>query len=166
MLKLTLGCMYAGKTSALIKESSLQGQFIVIDYDRGLPHANILSSHDNIALRCIKTSDLSALNIDIFDAIFINEAQFFEGLVTFVKECLYKHKSIYVYALDGDFKQESFGEIIQLIPMCDEYVKLYALCACGKHAPFSKRLSEKKEQYLPHDIYRPSCRRCLTLPSV
>ena len=161
MLKLTLGCMYAGKTSALINETSLHQNHIVIDYGLNIP-AQFMVSHDDTKVPCMKTCILSYSDVELFDTIFINEAQFFKGLVLFIKECLHKHKNVYVYGLDGDFKQESFGEIIQLIPMCDEYVKLYATCICGKRASFSKRLSEKKEQYLPNDTYRPSCRKCLT----
>ncbi len=70
---------------------------------------------------------------------------------------------MYVYGLDGDFKQDVFGEILQLIPLCDEYVKLYAVCKCGINAAFSKRLSENKEQYMPNDTYLPVCRECLIL---
>ena len=160
MLKLTLGCMYAGKTTALIHERSLHQNYIVLDY--GLTTEQFMVSHDDIKIQCMKTHSLSYSDVELFDTIFINEAQFFKGLVSFIKECLHKHKNVYVYGLDGDFKQESFGEMSQLIPLCDEYVKLYATCTCGKRASFSKRLSENKEQYLPNDIYRPSCRECLT----
>jgi thymidine kinase len=161
MLKLTLGCMYAGKTNSLINEVDLHKNYIVIDH--GMSNSQFIISHDDKKIPCIKTTDLASLHVDPFDTILINEAQFFEGLVTFVKGCLYKHKNVYVYGLDGDFKQEVFGEILQLIPLCDEYVKLYAVCKCGSNASFSKRLSESKEQYLPDDIYVPVCRECLTL---
>ena len=162
MLSITVGCMYAGKTSKLMQNKP-EGQTIIIDYDRcEAPYVSTLYSHDNVNVDCIKTDDLSKLDMRIFDNIMINEAQFFKGLVPFVKMCLEDSKHIYIYGLDGDFKQEKFGEILDLIPLCDTYVKLYAKCICGKDAPFSKRLSANQQQYLPNDTYRPSCRSCLT----
>jgi thymidine kinase len=90
----------------------------------------------------------------------INEAQFFKDLIPFVEQM--KSKNIHIYGLDGDFKQERFGDILSLIPQCDSYVKLYAKCKCGELAPFSKRLSMNQEQFSLDDPYRPSCRKCLT----
>jgi thymidine kinase len=160
MLSLTLGCMYAGKTSALIRDIPIMGQSIVIDYDISDPYSSKLYSHDDVCVPCIKTSNLSKLDVSIFDTILINEAQFFKGLVDFVKGSLDDGKTVLVYGLDGDFKQDVFGELLYLIPLCDSYVKLYAKCKCGKNAPFSKRLSSNKDQYMPHDKYVPSCRTC------
>lgn len=163
MLSITVGCMYAGKTSALLRNKPV-GQTIVIDYavcDK--PYDSMLYSHNEEMVECIKTDDLSKINVGIFDNILINEAQFFKGLVDFVKTALEDSKHVYIYGLDGDFKQERFGEILDLIPMCDSYVKLYAKCVCGKDAPFSKRLSNNLQQYSPDDIYRPSCRSCMNL---
>ena len=162
MLSLTLGCMYAGKTSALIRDIP-QNQSLVIDYAMLDPYSSTLYSHDNVGVPCIKTSDLSKLDISIFDTILINEAQFFKGLVDFVKSALDDGKHVYVYGLDGDFKQDLFGEILFLIPLCDTYVKLYAKCKCGKKASFSKRLSKNKDQYRPDDTYVPCCRSCFNV---
>lgn len=167
MLSLTLGCMFAGKTSSLIRDipKENQTQSLVIDYDisqRAAPYSSTLYSHDNVGVPCIKTSDLSKLDISIFDTILINEAQFFKGLIDFVKLALEDDKHVLVYGLDGDFKQDMFGEILFLIPICDTYVKLYATCDCGKRAPFSKRLSKNKDQYMPDDKYVASCRSCFT----
>ena len=71
--------------------------------------------------------------------ILINEAQFFPDLVSFVKEFL--NKNIYIYGLDGDFKQEKIGYILDLVPLCDSIQKLKAVCDCGEPAIFSKRIS-------------------------
>jgi thymidine kinase len=91
--------------------------------------------------------------------IMINEAQFYPDLVQFVKE--FGYKNIYVYGLDGDFKQERIGHILDIIPLCDTVQKLRANCACGELAIFSKRLSEETDQYLPNAQYIPVCRKCL-----
>ena len=91
--------------------------------------------------------------------IMINEAQFYPDLVEFVKEFI--HKNIYLYGLDGDFKQEKIGNMLDLIPLCDTVQKLTANCACGERAIFSKRLSEEIDQYQPNAQYIPVCRKCL-----
>lgn len=95
--------------------------------------------------------------------IMINEAQFYPDLIEFVKEFMgkYMNKNIYVYGLDGDFKQEKIGQILDIIPLCDTIQKLKAICKCGEPAIFSKRLSEEMDQYQPNAQYIPICRKCL-----
>ena len=163
MLSLTLGCMFSGKTTALINQK-VEGSHIILDYDTTLqstPFASVLYSHDTIELSCIKTTILSRIDISTVDTISINEAQFFSDLVPFVQSALQLNKHVFVYGLDGDFKQEVFGSILSLIPMADTYTKLYAVCKCSNKASFSKRLSANSEQYSPHDTYIPVCRTCL-----
>ncbi len=92
------------------------------------------------------------------DHIFINEAQFFPDLFEFVTQ--FSNKNIYLYGLDGDFKREKIGRIIDLIPLCDSVVKLTSLCVCGKNAIFTHRESLEKEQYVPNATYIPLCRAC------
>ena len=160
MLTLTLGCMYAGKTSALVKRIPSQG-YIVLDYARcNTPCVSTLSTHDGVCIPCTKVQYLLSVDVSPYDTILINEAQFFDDLIPFVQRM--ESKNVHIYGLDGDFKQEMFGDILSLIPKCDSYVKLYATCQCGKPAPFSKRLSDNMEQFSPDDVYRPSCRTCLT----
>ena len=164
MLHLTLGCMFSGKTTTLIETAAI-GQCLVLDYDtihKPIPYSSHIYSHDAKCISCIKVHDLSKIDITIFDSILINEAQFFSGLKKFIMNALEDGKHVYVFGLDGDFKQEVFGEMVELIPMADSYVKLYARCLCGNKAAFSKRNNENNEQYAPHDSYRPACRKCLT----
>ena len=99
-------------------------------------------------------------NLLTCDIILINEAQFFPDLVSFVKEFLKKGKHIYVYGLDGDFKQDRIGFILDLVPLCDSIIKLKAKCLCGNCAIFSKRISSEIEQYQPNAEYIPVCRNC------
>ena len=162
MLSMTLGCMYAGKTSALIEDYGLN-HGLIIDYDtlrRGGIYHEFIYTHDNRYVSCVKTQ---SLDIDLEDAthVYINEAQFFSNIKPFVVRALEKKIHVHLYGLDGDFKQEQFGELLSLIPMCDSYIKLYATCACGNKASFSKRISKTTEQYAPHDTYIPCCRTCL-----
>jgi thymidine kinase len=157
MLHLTLGCMYSGKTTALIRESS---GGLVIDYATG--SSGTLQNHNGVSIPCVTTTTLSLVDVSNYTKILINEAQFFNGLVDFVQNMLRLGKTVHVYGLDGDFKQMPFGEILQLIPIADTYSKLYAVCErCSGKASFSKRLSSNKVQYGPHDSYIPVCRTCL-----
>ena len=58
-------------------------------------------------------------------------------------------KTLYVSGLDGDYKQEKFGEILDLIPLSNTITKLHAFCAVCKNgtpAYFTKRLINNNEQ--------------------
>jgi thymidine kinase len=158
MLHLTLGCMFSGKTTALIRDQYIN-HGLIIDYDTN--KTSMLVSHDGVEIPCTSTTTLLDVVVNT-EFIYINEAQFFPDLIEFVTRMLHLHKHVYVYGLDGDFKQEKFGSILDLIPMSDTYTKLYAECKiCRKNAAFSKRLTSHSEQYRPHDEYIPVCRKCL-----
>ena len=82
----------------------------------------------------------------------------------FVKTLLSKGKQIYVCGLDGDFERKKFGQILDLIPLCDKVNKLTSLCSICKNGTlgiFSKRISSEKEQtVVGSDNYIPVCRKC------
>ena len=77
---------------------------------------------------------------------------------------LNNNKKIYICGLDGDFQRNKFGQILDLIPLCDKVTKLTSLCSiCKNGAPgiFSMRLSTEKQQTLVgSDNYVPVCRKC------
>jgi len=101
------------------------------------------------------------------DVILINEGQFFDDIVEFTKKMLLLNKKIYIAGLDGDFKRNKFGYILDLIPLCDEVVKLSAICnKCKKMngGIFSMRLTNEQQQLLiGSDNYVSVCRRCYDL---
>ena len=158
MLRITLGPMYAGKTSALMRDyDECIGSKIIIDYNivSVTDYSTSLYNHDNKQAVCIKRKKLGSY---IQDNIFINEAQFFPNLSIFVKE---NHtKNIYIYGLDGDFQRNPIGQILELIPLCDTITKLHSKCLCGNKAIFTHRVSNETEQYMPHAKYIPCCRVC------
>ena len=167
MLHVIIGCMFSGKTSSLqetftkLKSSK---RVLVLDYDTTISntqYTSILYTHSNLTIPCIKLMNLD-IDFSYYDCILINEAQFFKDLERFVKQALLIKKDVYVYGLDGDFKQEKFGFILDLIPYCDTLTKLYAKCKCGANANFTKRLSVNETQYAPDDVYLPVCRSCLS----
>lgn len=189
-LEIILGGMYAGKTTRLI-EIYRQCKFcdisvIVINHSFDNRYDDeLMSSHDKIKIPCIKTQNLMELwgdkinleeevsNIprvnDIFkvitsNTILINEGQFFPDLEEFVKKMLSIDKKIYVCGLDGDFQRNKFGQILDLIPLCDKVTKLTSLCSiCRDGTPgiFSKRItSETAQTVIGSDNYIPVCRNC------
>jgi thymidine kinase len=74
------------------------------------------------------------------------------------------HKSVYICGLDGDFKRQKFGQILDLIPYCNRVEKLNSLCAIcknGKPGIFSHRITQEKDQVvIGSDNYQPLCRTC------
>jgi thymidine kinase len=141
------------------------GQYFQTLYRLG-KYDDMLTTHDKIKIPCVKTNKLMDLDVDIHDVILVNEGQFFPDLYEFVDTILqlYQGKKIYVCGLDGDFERKKFGQILDLIPLCDKVTKLTSLCSiCKDGTPgiFSKRISGETEQMVVgFDNYIPVCRRC------
>jgi len=168
-LHIILGPMFSGKTTRLIELSKKYSNPLVINHALDVRyHATDLSTHDGIHTPCIQVfrlDDISKLVLSAADAIFVNEAQFFPDLLQVIKEWLSAYKKpIYVCGLDGDFRQQPFGDLLNIIPLCDTVEKLHAKCLCGSPAIFTHRLSSDKEQTLiGSDIYEPYCRVCFLM---
>ena len=154
----------------------------------------LLSTHDKVMIPCIQTNKLKDIwyyddelhgtenNKNIIDkqivlhrlddsaklinadVILINEGQFFEDLLPAINHMLQHNKKIYVGGLDGDFERKKFGQILDLIPLCDKVTKMTSLCGlCKNGTPgiFSKRITKEKEQtVVGSDNYIPVCRSC------
>ena len=170
-LEIIVGPMYSGKTAQLIyvyKQCNICNiPVIVINHSLDNRYdERLLSTHDGIKIPCIKTEKLmDILEITISNTvILINEGQFFQDLEEFVTTLLSYNKKIYVCGLDGDFERKKFGQILDLIPLCDKLVKLTSLCElCKNGTPgiFSKRITQEKEQtIIGSDNYIPVCRKC------
>jgi thymidine kinase len=190
-LEIILGCMYSGKTSKIV-EIYKQCQFCNIpvavinhSFDKRYDD-KMLSTHDKVMIPCIQTEKLidvwyyetmtgvneemrlksldDSVKLINADVILINEGQFFEDLYPTVKHMLEHGKHIYVCGLDGDFERKKFGQLLDLIPLCDKVTKLTSLCSiCKNGTPgiFSKRITSEKEQtIIGSDNYIPVCRSC------
>ena len=177
-LELILGPMFSGKTSKIL-DLYKQCEFsnipvVVINHTSDKRYSeNMLSTHDLKMIPCIQASSLfDAMEIleiknKINDAtvILINEGQFFNDLYEWTEMMVEtNHKEIYICGLDGDFNRNKFGQILDLIPLCDKVTKLKSLCSMcknGTKALFSLRVTEEKEQVLiGSDCYKPVCRAC------
>ena len=177
-LELILGPMFSGKTSKIL-DLYKQCEFsnipvVVINHTSDKRYSEtMLSTHDLKMIPCIQASSLcDAMEIleiknKINDAtlILINEGQFFNDLYEWTEMMIEtNHKEIYICGLDGDFNRNKFGQILDLIPLCDKVTKLKSLCSMcknGTKALFSLRVTEEKEQVLiGSDCYKPVCRAC------
>jgi thymidine kinase len=188
-LEIILGSMYSGKTSRLV-EIYKQCKFCsipvaVINHSIDDRYDNeMLSTHDKVKIPCIKTEKLFDIWADYIslednqniprvndkfklgtsEVILINEGQFFSDLEEFVRVLLKNGKKIYVCGLDGDFERKKFGQILDLIPLCDKVTKLTSLCSICKNGTsgiFSKRITlEKAQTVVGSDNYIPVCRNC------
>jgi len=169
-LHLIIGPMFSGKTTELLRIAkrlqSIDLRVLLLNYHEDTRYSSIeMSTHDKYGLPCTFIRHFDNLEYDDYDVICINEAQFFNRLVPFCKKVLSKDKTLYVSGLDGDFKQEKFGEILDLIPMSDSITKLNAFCKIckdGTPAHFTKRLvSNKSQKLIGTEEYLPVCRKHL-----
>lgn len=179
-LEVILGPMFSGKTSKLV-EIYKQYMFcnipvIVINHSEDIRYSETdMVTHDQIKINCVQSKNLLSVvhdQIDVFTsnetlAVIINEGQFFPDLYSTVYQMVNEHKvHVYVAGLDGDFKQEKFGQMLDLIPICDKVYKLHSLCVkCknGSKAIFSHRTNTEitsQKQIGSSDLYIPLCRKC------
>ena len=173
-LELILGCMFSGKTTKLLEIYNMyricEVECCVVNYDKDKRyHEELLSTHDKKMIPCINVKNLrealTDVNIAKYDVFLVNEGQFFVDVDEVVLDLVQKHgKNVYVCGLDGDYKQQTFGKLLNLIPHCDNYSKLHAICkVCkdGTPASFSKRItSETDQEVIGSDNYIPVCRKC------
>jgi thymidine kinase len=191
-LEIILGPMYASKTTRLV-EIYNQCKFCdipvaVINHDIDNRYdEELLSTHDKIKIPCIKTNYLkniwrpdvkgfsdkkgetckgnaNCLITKYSKVILINEGQFFEDLFEVVNDMINHGKQVYICGLDGDFERKKFGQMLDLIPLCDKVTKLTSLCSkCKNGTPgiFSMRLTNEREQTIVgSENYIPVCRSC------
>ena len=186
-LELIIGPMYSSKSTMLL-EIYKNCKFcnipvIIINHSIDTRyHESMVSTHDKIMAPCIQTTKLTSIwdyndieskfnekgenhiKLRTANVILINEGQFFEDLYEVVVDMLKHNKRVYVCGLDSDFERKKFGQILDLIPLCDKVNKLTSLCSqCKDGTPgiFSMRLTSEKQQTLVgSDNYIPVCRKC------
>ena len=142
-LEIILGPMYASKTTRLV-EIYNQCKFCDIpvvainhDIDSRYDEDETIVTHDKTKIPCLKTNVLkniwkpetkgitsNHLITKYSKVILINEGQFFEDLFEVVNDMVNHGKQVYVCGLDGDFERKKFGQILDLIPLCDKVTKL------------------------------------------
>jgi thymidine kinase len=186
-LELIVGPMFSGKTSKILEvyKQCIFCNIPVIIINHSIDtryHESMVSTHDKVMAPCIQTTllrniwdynDIDShfndnsdrhIKLRTADVILINEGQFFEDLYEVVVDMLKSNKRVYICGLDSDFERKKFGQILDLIPLCDKVTKLTSLCSqCKDGTPgiFSMRLTSEKQQTLVgSDNYIPVCRKC------
>tara|TARA_B100001989_G_C24471575_1_gene429508 strand:+ start:61 stop:606 length:546 start_codon:yes stop_codon:yes gene_type:complete len=158
-IEIILGCMYSGKSTELLRlckrYEAIGKKVFLINHELDIRTGNSVMTHEKEKGKAIKTSNLVNLigQSDFMesDVIGIDEAQFFEDLLEFVKKVEKLNKIIIISGLDGDSRREPFGKILECIPYCDRVVKLSAMDMIDKDgtpAIFTKRIVDNKDKIL------------------
>ena len=175
-LELIVGSMFSGKTSYLLdvykKCKFCYIPIAVINYADDVRYSDtMLSTHDKQMIPCIKAKTVNdailenLAEITAAEVILINEGQFFPDIEEQVKVLVEQSKKrVYICGLDGDFERKPIGKLHQLIPFCDEVIKLKSLCSlCRDGTPgiFSFRITNEVDQVvIGSSNYIPLCRKC------
>ena len=175
-ITLIYGPMFSGKTTKLIelyKETLAQKKnCIAINYQLDTRYGkNKIISHDGLSINCY-----SIINIDEFinntttkdlitnaDYIFINEAQFFDSIyesVLYLNNTLKKY--VVLCGLDLDYKRNSFGTMMKLLPEVTFVYKMTGKCVkCNGASCYSHRTVNSYFQILIGVTqYVPLCETC------
>ena len=180
-IDLIIGPMFAGKTSELLRRLNIYSTMglncIFINSSLDTRSDKDFSSHnplvtsisDNFCSMKLNDIENNRNMFKQYDVIGIDEAQLFPAIkeeVLFLTEHL--NKKVIVSGLNGDFKRQKFGEILDLVPLCDNITKLHPFCLpCCKNrkiksAQFTKRIVQDSNYILigALDSYIPVCREC------
>lgn len=149
-LKLIIGPMFAGKSTELVRlvatYRAIGKNVIAINHLLNCRYGTSqISTHDRKTIeQCLICENLSDIDVEAIkntDIVVVEELQFFpDALATIQYWVDVLGKTVIAAGLDGDYKKQPFGDVLQLIPHADDVVKLSALCAyCkdGTRAHFS-----------------------------
>lgn len=183
-LDLIGGGMCAGKTTELLRrlfnESEAGLKVLYVNHSSDTRSTSHYSTHNPLykmklseetKVKFITIDNLSKLKsvISKYDVIGIDECQFFEGLYENVKYIVdIEKKHVIVSGLNGDFRRNKFGNLLDLIPIADTYKMLRAYCKnCSKNkirrkASFSHIVKQTNQvkNVGGTDMYIPLCREC------
>ena len=169
-MHLILGSMFSGKSTELMRRvdrlKSIGTRCLVINHTNDTRvEGDFVKTHDGKRTEAKKTDDLLLVDVRPYDAIAIDEAQFFTNLRAAVMLMVEKHgKHVIVAGLSGDYQRRPFGEILDLVPLADDVQFKRALCARCQHpdraASFTKRISNETDTVSVAGVYRAVCRPC------
>lgn len=175
-LKVYIGCMFSGKTTALLNEIArykvITEDILVVNHKLdGERNGNksVIMSHNKKEHNSMMVEKLGEM-VEVEEyrrarVVIIDEGQFYKDLYKILSEELRKgNKTFIVGGLSSDFNMRAIGEMTRIIPLADEVIKLDAYCVyCknGNKASFTKRIVEDKSMILigKSDMYVPVCRK-------
>lgn len=193
-MELLLGPMFAGKTSALLRRvaeyeaAGLRVAVVKSDKDNRYCASHVVT-HDGVRKSCFAVPSLAAFveaagpAYEGYQVVAVDEAQFFPDLADWaLRAADHEAKHVVLAGLDGDFRRQRFGQVLDLLPLADCVTKLHATCifceneaaeAAGEaladarpsarpvRALFSLRIAADSRQEVVGgaDKYAPACRR-------
>ena len=168
-LQVITGCMFAGKTTALINNLKLLNE----NYLLVKPKVDIrdnkeqIVTHGGITEQAFSVNTLSDIFNELSDikVVGIDEAQFFpESIIKDLQYLNSKSIKIIVAGLEKDYLNKPFGSMMEIISLADSIIRLKAKChRCGKDAIYShRRNTDSKEQFLigNKNFYEALCEKC------
>jgi thymidine kinase len=171
-LTLYYGCMFSGKTTALIQHISAlnlkNNELIVLKpaSDNRVSTSQI-TTHDGKKHECLihdANMDLNEIITPYTKLIAFDEAQFFDKTFLFdVKKYLLKGIDFVAAGLDKDYLGRPFGLMPLLQNIATHQHHLKAKCEqCDSDAEFSYRKLDNKVLMLVggKDYYEPRCQKC------
>jgi len=174
-VEVVCGPMFSGKSSyihSIVKRYASIGVGVLVvkpSNDTRYSLKPEVVTHDGVRFDCISTArnlmEIPFKYTENASVIIIEEAQFFDDLVIFVKSC--EKKNVIVVGLDGDYNRKPFGQVLDCIPLADKVTKLTAMCqGCSDGTPglFTFRKTATNGQVLVGgaETYSAYCRLCYT----
>ena len=189
-LEVVMGPMFSGKTTYILNkieqiEDSKSTDYILIkpkidnryEDESSKSTMQYITSHDRKKKECTSVESLieiiDSLKVDLINKfkefrnlyIIIDEAQFFDDLVSFCERSLEisskTNIKLLICGLDGDYERKPIGHILDVVPLSDSVLKLTGKCSfCNEKSIFSKRRICNTEQVLigGEEAYQPVCR--------
>lgn len=181
------GPMFAGKTSYIIHkimENIIKKKLVLVitseidtrytqseDNQFIKSHNDLILNFNNQCINHIQTKNLMNVkdfilkNCNSYNAIFIDEVQFFPDVEEFCKFVeTVPNLNVTMSGLDTDFRKCDFNGIEKIYKYCDKIKKMHAKCALCKfnNAIYSKKISAGSEiiDIGGEDKYIPACRLC------
>lgn len=175
-LELIIGPMFAGKSTELLRKINqykiLNKKILIINHifnSRYNETNETIITHDKNKIdNCLALEKLSDLDINLInynDVIIIEELQFFNDAYDIIIDMVDNLKKHVICAgLDGDSNKKPFGDVLKLIPHCNNVKKYKALCkkCCnGNYAYFSKKIIKNNNTTLigGENYYEAVCRK-------
>ncbi|XP_005098053.1 thymidine kinase, cytosolic [Aplysia californica] len=173
-IQVIFGPMFSGKTTELMRRLKryliANYDCLIIKYAKDVRYEKDgIATHDRQVLPAVSADRLADLQSEALkhDIIGIDEGQFFPDIVSFCEKMADQGKIVIVAALDGTFQKKGFGDILNLVPLAENVMKLTAVCMnCYNDASFTKRKGSETEVEVigGADKYLAVCRQCFTSP--
>lgn len=173
-IQVIFGPMFSGKTTELMRRMKryqiANYRCLVVKYAKDVRYdIHGIATHDRQTLPAVAVTELKELQqqTESVDIIGIDEGQFFPDVVSFCDQMANKGKTVIVAALDGTFQRKGFGDILNLVPLAEDVIKLSAVCmTCNSDGHFTKRMTADTsvEVIGGADIYQAVCRDCFWSP--